>query len=118
MQCRVSLVVLVVDLRNLLLKFDQNWVSNSLDIADIEFLMLWVGGGVGYRDRKSVVSWYPCYQPISDLAANFGWDDGFASHQFESKQPIRGWIEDMRNLQEKQTDNKSNAIHNRTTICE
>ena len=30
--------------RNLPLKFYQNWVSNSSDIADIEFL--W-GGGVG-----------------------------------------------------------------------
>ena len=30
---------------NLRLKFRQNWVSNSWDIADIEFLWWWVGGG-------------------------------------------------------------------------
>ena len=37
------------------------------------------------RGRKSIVSWYPGYQPNSNLAANFGWAKGSASHH-ESKQ--------------------------------
>ena len=32
--------------RNLRLKFCQNWFSNSRDIADIEFVVVVVGGGV------------------------------------------------------------------------
>ena len=32
------------------------------------------------RARKSIVSWYPGYQPMSNLAANFGWAKGTASH--------------------------------------
>ena len=33
--------------RNLPLKFGQNWVTNSWDIADIEFLVGGGGGGGG-----------------------------------------------------------------------
>ena len=33
------------------------------------------------RARKSIVSWYPGYQPMSNLAANFGWANGTVSHQ-------------------------------------
>ena len=33
------------------------------------------------RDRKSIVSWYPAYQPMSNLAANFGWAEGTTSNQ-------------------------------------
>ena len=32
------------------------------------------------RARKSMVSWYPGYQPMSNLAANFGWAEGTDSH--------------------------------------
>ena len=32
------------------------------------------------RARKSMVSWYPGYQPMSNLAANFGWAKGTDSH--------------------------------------
>ena len=35
---------------------------------------------VEYRARKSMVSWYPGYQPMSNLAANFGWAKGTDSH--------------------------------------
>ena len=39
-------------------------------------LLLRLGG----RARKSMVSWYPGYQPMSILAANFGWAEGTDSH--------------------------------------
>ena len=41
-----------------------------------------IGGGGGHsgRGRKSMVSWYPGYQPNSNLAAKFGWVEGLASH--------------------------------------
>ena len=32
------------------------------------------------RARKSMVSWYPGYQPMSNLAANIGWAEGTTSH--------------------------------------
>ena len=31
--------------------------------------------------RKSMVYWYPGYQPMLNLAANFGWPEGTATHQ-------------------------------------
>ena len=55
-------------------------------------------GGLVDRVRKSMVSWYPGYQPISNLAANF-WLDRRPSQpsteskqpKFENKQPMAGW---------------------------
>ena len=41
-------------------------------------MRLWCA--IRVRARKSIVSWYPGYQPMSNLAANFGWAKGTASH--------------------------------------
>ena len=43
----IVVVVVVVHPRNLTVKFGWNWVSNSWDIADIEFVWVVVGGGGG-----------------------------------------------------------------------
>ena len=37
-------------------------------------------GTIISRAIKSIVSWYPGYEPMPNLAANFGWAKGTASH--------------------------------------
>ena len=38
--------------------------------------------------RESIVCWYPGYQPMSNLAANYGWAEGTASQNLRI---ITGW---------------------------
>ena len=60
----VGVHVVVLDPRNLPLKFGQNRVTNSWDIADIEFL---VGGGWSWWWRRMVVAVKPnfCFDRLS-----------------------------------------------------
>ena len=49
----VLVVVVAVDLRNPHLKFGWNWVRDSWDIADIEFVWVVVGGGGGLKSSAT-----------------------------------------------------------------
>ena len=66
--------------------------TNILHILGISNAYLRYVRHITGRARKSIVSWYPGYQPISNLAANFGLGRKPSQPAFESKQPITGWI--------------------------
>ena len=68
------------------------FTGNLYDLKD--FMDLNETFGVHTRDRKSIVYWYPGYQPIFNFAANFGLGRKPSQPPFESKQPITGWTYD------------------------
>ena len=45
------------------------------------------------RARKSIVSWYPSYQPMSNLAANCGWAKGTSNFQPPFEKTANYWLD-------------------------